>query len=429
MANIDNYFHYTTFFLILPEYEPNILINMIKFEQALEIVLSHTLEVEKELIPLSDAMGRILSDNIFADRDMPPFNKSAVDGYACREEDLGEELRVMENIPAGYYSKLAITAGFCSKIMTGAKLPEGADTVIMVEDVIEKNDRVKYVTSDGEKTKNNICLKGEDLKEGDLVLEKGTLIKPEQIAILAAMGVTQVPASKPLRIGLLSTGDEIVEPETTPNMVQIRNSNGWQLRAQILKSGAIANYYGIIADNEQSLGDAIKKALYQNDILILTGGVSVGDFDFVPSIIRNLGLEIIFDKIAVQPGKPSTFAIKRSSGCYQKTEKVVFALPGNPVSCYIQFELLIKPFVFKSMGAGNPILWFEMASAQDYKRKHTKRKVLIPVKVGQEGRFTIVSYNGSAHIVALNKANAVAEIPEGVSDIKAGDKLRIFFLQ
>ena len=402
---------------------------MIKFEEALEIVLSHSLEVGKELIPLSGAMGRILSSPVYADRDMPPFNKSAVDGYACREEDLGKELIVVENIPAGYFPKSVITVGCCSKIMTGAKLPDGADTIIMVEDVIKKGDRIRYAISDGKKPKNNICLKGEDLKEEELVLEEGTLIKPEQIAISAAMGISQVPVSKQLRIGLLSTGNEIVEPEITPNEVQIRNSNGWQLRAQILRMGSIANYYGIVMDNEESLRSSIVKALSKNDILIITGGVSMGDFDFVPSILRSLELEILFDKIAVQPGKPSIFAIKRSL-CYpQKMEKVVFALPGNPVSCYIQFELLIKPFIFKSMGAANPSLWIEMSSAREYTRKRTERMALIPVKVGPDGRFSIVDYNGSAHIVALNQANAIAEIPIGVSHIKAGDKLKVFLLQ
>jgi len=414
---------------------------MIKFEQALEITLSNSLEASQEIVPLSEAMGRILSINVPADRDMPPFNKSAVDGYACRESDLGKELMIGENIPAGYQPKFTITDGFCSKIMTGAKLPEGADTIIMVEDIIKRGDKIRYAIAEGKKPKNNICFKGEDLKSGDLVLEKGTLINPEQIAILASMGISQVNVSKQLRIGLLSTGDEIVEPEITPDEVQIRNSNGWQLRAQIIRCGVKVNYYGIVGDSQKSLQNTISKAISQNDILIITGGVSMGDFDFVPTILNDLGLEILFDKIAVQPGKPSTFAVKHSKISFLETltsqknaelhkpEKVVFALPGNPVSCYVQFELLVKPFIFRSMGAQNPTFWFEMSSDQEYSRKQTERKAFIPVKVKSDGTFSIVTYNGSAHIVALNKANAIAEIPEGVANVKVGDKLRLFLLQ
>ncbi len=410
---------------------------MIKFEKAIEIVLSHTLETDQMLIPLAGSMDHFLASNIYADRDMPPFNKSAVDGYACRGEDIEKGLRVIENIPAGYSPKFKITEGCCSKIMTGAKLPDGADTVIMVEEVakviegVEVADAggfIRYANADGNKLKNNICLKGEDIKAGELVLEAGKFVKPQHIAILAAMGISNVPVFKPLNIGLLSTGDEIVEPDVVPEEVQIRNSNGWQLRAQVMRSGAVANYYGIVPDNEKSIKDAIEKALVDNDILVLTGGVSMGDFDFVPSIISGLGFEILFDKVAVQPGKPSTFAIKKTPGS-NKTEKVIFALPGNPVSSFIQFELLIRPFIFKSLGASDPVLWFEMASAQDYKRKHTERKALIPVIASPDGRFTIINYNGSAHILALAKANAIAEIPEGISFIGIGDKLRVFLLQ
>lgn len=415
---------------------------MIKFEQALEIVLSNSLEIEKELVPLSDALGRILSSSVYSDRDMPPFNKSAVDGYACKESDLGKELVVAENIPAGYNPKVSITSGICSKIMTGAKVPEGADTIIMVEDtvimvkdtiimvkdIVKCGDKIKYTPTDGKKPRNNICLKGEDLKAGDLIIGTGTQIKPEQIAILAAVGISEVPVSKILRIGLLSTGDEIVEPEIAPDEVQIRNSNSWQLRAQILRCGSFVNYYGIVSDNEKMLRNTISKALSENDILILTGGVSMGDFDFVPAVLKDLGLEILFDKIAVQPGKPSTFAVKRSASEPQKTEKVVFALPGNPVSCYVQLELLVKPFIFKSMGAPNPVFWFEMPSADEFKRNNIERKAFIPVKIGSDGRFNFIKYNGSAHIVALNQANAIAEIPIGLSHINSGDKLRIFLL-
>ena len=396
---------------------------MITFNNAAEIVLSNSLKSEGEFIPLSEALGRVLAQPVYADRDMPPFDKSAVDGYACKAADIVGELRLLENIAAGFKPVKTVTAGCCSKIMTGAMLPEGADTIIMVEECEDSGTSVRF---NGKSLKSNICYKGEDIREGDKVLETGTFIKPEQIAILASFGVTNAFVAKHKKIGILSTGDEIIEPDAIPTLVQIRNSNGWQLRAQALRAGAIVNYYGIASDSESSLREKLEKALNENDIVILSGGVSMGDFDFVPAVLDEFGLKTLFNKVAVQPGKPSTFAVKYSQDGSAK--KVVFALPGNPVSCFVQFELLIKPFLFKSMGGVAPGLKADLPFKSDYSRKHTERLALIPVRIDSDGSFSPVKYNGSAHITALNGANGIAEIPLGAGSFAAGEKVKVYIL-
>ncbi len=396
---------------------------MITFNSAIEIVLSNSLKYEGEFIPLSEALGRVLAQPVYADRDMPPFDKSAVDGYACKAADIVGDLKVLENIAAGFKPSKVVTSGCCSKIMTGAMLPEGADTVIMVEECEDNGATVKF---NGKSLKSNICYKGEDIHEGDKVLESGVIIKPEQIAILASFGVSNVFVAKQKMIGILSTGDEIVEPDIIPTLVQIRNSNGWQLRAQSIRAGAIVNYYGIASDTEISLIEKLEKAIKDNDIVILSGGVSMGDFDFVPAALDKLGLKTLFNKVAVQPGKPSTFAVKYSQSGI--TEKVVFALPGNPVSCFVQFELLIKPFLYKSMGGVAPGIKTDLPFKSDYSRKHPERLALIPVKIDSDGSFSPVKYNGSAHITALNGANGIAEIPIGVANIAAGERVKVYIL-
>jgi molybdopterin molybdotransferase len=293
----------------------------------------------------------------------------------------------------------------------------------MVEECEDSGTTVRF---NGKSLKSNICYKGEDIREGDKVLETGTFIKPEQIAILASFGVTNAFVAKHKKIGILSTGDEIIEPDAIPTLVQIRNSNGWQLRAQALRAGAIVNYYGIASDSESSLREKLEKALNENDIVILSGGVSMGDFDFVPAVLDEFGLKTLFNKVAVQPGKPSTFAVKYSQDGSAK--KVVFALPGNPVSCFVQFELLIKPFLFKSMGGVAPGLKADLPFKSDYSRKHTERLALIPVRIDSDGSFSPVKYNGSAHITALNGANGIAEIPLGAGSFAAGEKVKVYIL-
>ena len=253
---------------------------MISFEEAYRIVMNHVAVFPSERVNILDSLGRILAEDIFSDIDMPPFNKSAVDGFACRKTDLGHDLEVIETIPAGKTPEFIVSKGKCSRIMTGAMLPEGSDFVIMVEDTQIMDNGMMHSTK--KQTVRNICYQGEDIKAGDKILSKGTLIKPQHIAVLAAAGAVNPKVSKQVHVGILSTGDELVEPEHLPSPSKIRNTNAYQLIAQVSAAGATPQYGGIAADTEISLSAMLSDSLDQNDIVLLTGGVSMGDFGFVP---------------------------------------------------------------------------------------------------------------------------------------------------
>ncbi len=215
---------------------------MIKFEEAMEIAGRHKINPGTESIGFMDSLGRILAEDIISDMDMPPFDKTAVDGYACRRADLNKDLVINEVIAAGSLALSPVKEGECAKIMTGAAVPDGADYVFMVEYAEEKDGRVKFTGKEG---KDNIAIKGEDIKQGDIVLKGGRTIKPQDIAVMATVGAVEVTVSCKLKVGIISTGDELVEPENVPAKGQIRNSNAYQLVAQTIRSGADALYFGI----------------------------------------------------------------------------------------------------------------------------------------------------------------------------------------
>ncbi|MBN2236017.1 MAG: molybdopterin molybdotransferase MoeA, partial [Bacteroidales bacterium] len=207
---------------------------MITQEEAIAITEKASITLGTEYIPFQNSLGRILAENVYSDMDMPPFNKSAVDGYACRKQDLANDLELLEIIPAGVAPSKWIGENQCSQIMTGAAVPEGADTIIMVEHTEKRNGKIRFLQ---EKTSSNICAIAEDLKEGDLVLSKGTLIKAQQIPVLASVGKTFIRVYRLAKVAVISTGDELVEPQEKPAISQIRNSNAAQLLAQLKQIG------------------------------------------------------------------------------------------------------------------------------------------------------------------------------------------------
>lgn len=384
---------------------------MISLDYAINIAFAKARILNSETTELSHATGRILAQHVFADADMPPFNKSAMDGYACRYEDLDFVLSIVEIIPAGYPPIKKIGIGECSKIMTGAQVPEGADTVFMVE--YAKENGIGKVRFTGEKTNSNICLKGEDLKKGDLVVSSGTMLKPQHIAMLASVGCVNPLVYKRPQVGIISTGSELVIPEEVPAPSQIRNSNGPQLFAQASSIGFPVNYYGIVPDDEQLTKEIIQKSVAENEVTILSGGVSVGDFDFVPQIIRELGFEIHFSKINIKPGQHTTFASKKC--------KYIIGLPGNPVSSFIQFEVFAKPFLLKLMNYEQPEYRLPLAISHDFSRKKTDREECLPVQITDKNEVQLVNYHGSAHIHAYHQAFGFITIPAGKTEIKKGE--------
>jgi molybdopterin molybdotransferase len=391
---------------------------MITFEQAYNIVTSDLPINPVGKINIDKALHHILAQDIASDMDMPPFHKAAVDGFACRRADLDQPLRLLETIPAGQPPTKTITTGFCSKIMTGAPVPDGADCVVMVEQT-RIQDRDTVVITDTN-TKDNIALKAEDIKQGEIVLQRGTLIQPQHIAVLATVGAVQFDVYQKVSLAVLSTGDELVEPHQSPPLGKIRNSNALQLLMQAQRIGLNPQYGGIVPDCEQTTRDMLGKVIEQNQVVILSGGVSMGDFDYVPKILQQLGLNILFKSIAIQPGKPTVFA--------RSEHKLVFALPGNPISAFNLFELLAKPALFKIMGHDFHHPTIRLPMDTDYHRRSHARYGFIPAQITPCGTVKPIPYHGSAHINALVQANVLFAVPSGIKTLAQGELVNVLLI-
>jgi len=383
---------------------------LLEYDVALKIMQESATTLGTEKICFTKSLNRVLAENIYSDINMPPFDKSAMDGYACRNEDLSNELEVIEIIGAGHEPTKVIGKNQCSKIMTGAKVPEGADTVIVIEAVQELSEnKIKYRAKT---SKSNICYLAEDVKVGDKLIDEGTKVEAKHIAVLASVGKTEVEVYTLPKIAVISTGDELVEPIRKPGASQIRNSNGYQLLAQVQELGIEAKYIGIAKDNMESTTDLISEALTFADLIIVSGAVSVGDFDFVPNVLADKGFEFLFHGVATKPGKRTLFG---TNG-----KQWAIGVPGNPVSSFIQFQMLIKPFINKLMGFHQNFDDLKLELGEDFKRKNSKRLSFEPVIISGN-KIKRAKYNGSANITALVDANAVMLVPQGVNEIKKGE--------
>lgn len=388
---------------------------MILFEEALEIVKESAKIKDTEKIGFMDSLNRVLAEDVKSDMQMPPFDKSAVDGYACRRADMLNILEIIEIIPAGKAPQKTVGKNQCSKIMTGAPVPEGADVVLMVEDTEDISENcIKYQKDN---VKDNVCYLGEDVKKGEVLLPKGTLIKPQHIAVLATTGCVEPLVYQKVKVGVISTGDELVEPDITPAVSQIRNSNAYQLLSQAEFMGVEAHYIGIALDTEESTHEMLLKAFKDNDVILLSGGVSMGDFDHVPKVLKELGVKIKFKSVAVQPGRPTVFGVRE--------KQLIFGLPGNPVSSFVQFELMVKPLVYQLMGYNFQSLKMILPMGVEYKRKKSLRLSWMPVKINESGEVIPLNYHGSAHINALTLADGLISIPIGKTKLEKGELVEV----
>lgn len=383
---------------------------MISFEEAYGIVMSCVRQTGSECVDITHALHRILAEDVKADTDMPPFNKSAMDGYACRRQDLRNELTVVETVQAGRTPKKSIGRNECAEIMTGAMVPEGADCVVMVE--FTEQPTVNTIRFTGKETSNNICCKGEDIRQGDIVLHRGERIMGQHVALLATVGCVKPCVAHRPKVGIIATGDELVEPGAKPGNSQIRNSNSYQLCAQVASAGGMPEYYGIARDTGESIDSMVRTAAAENDVMIISGGVSVGKLDLVPGILRKNEFELLFEKIAIKPGMPTVFGRSDKMFC--------FGLPGNPVSTFVLFELLVKPFLYKMMGHDFRPFSVPMRLEKTISRKKTKRAAWIPVATDDTGGVVPVEYHGSAHIRALCDTDGLICVPAGVGEIAEG---------
>lgn len=387
---------------------------MIPFEEAYDRAMASARTLGVERVALADVRGRVLAEPVRADMDMPPFDKSMVDGFACRRADLEDALRVVTTVAAGYAPERAVSAGECAKIMTGAQVPEGADCVFMVEHSETLDGGQVRCTRDD--TNTNIAPRGKDVRTGDGLLEPGHRILAQDVGTLAAMGYAEVDVFRRPRVGVIATGDELVEPSGKPSAVQIRNSNGHQVFAQASAMGVEVRYGGIARDNETDLNAKLGALLADCDVVLFSGGVSMGEFDLVPKALAAHGIDIVFDRVAMQPGKPTTFA--------KSDTHFVFGLPGNPAATFVVFELLAKPFLYRMMGHEYHPPMLRIPLAEDFNRASGGRKAWVPVRLSEDGVHRL-AYHGSAHITALSHADGLAPFPEGATDLPAGTLVEV----
>uniref|UniRef100_A0A831U040 Molybdopterin molybdenumtransferase n=1 Tax=Geobacter metallireducens TaxID=28232 RepID=A0A831U040_GEOME len=313
---------------------------MVTITEAQKIILNYAMPLPAVETPLVDCLGRIAAQDQIAPWDVPPADNSAMDGFAFSHALLtGNVLKVTGILPAGESRDIPVPAGEAVRIMTGAPLPPGCDTVVPLEDVTEEGETIRLAAP--VKAGSHVRRRGEDIRAGEVVIPAGSLLRPQEIGMLAAMGKMAVPVFRAARVAILSTGDELLEPGMPPAPGKIINSNSYSLAAQVLDAGAEPVMLGIAPDERSATLEKIRLGL-QADFLVTTGGVSVGDRDYVKDAIEELGGEILFWKVNMKPGKPVAFAVVGG--------KPVFALPGNPVAAMVAFEQFVRPALLKAMG-------------------------------------------------------------------------------
>ncbi len=388
---------------------------MSKFEDIRRSIDTLEMIYPVQEIDLSESLGYVLRQDILAETHMPPFDKSAVDGYACRKEDLEQELEVLEVLPAGKVPGQQIGEKQCSKIMTGGVIPEGADCVFMVEDAeMIGTDRVKCLNP---QTKLNVCYLGEDYQPGDVLVKKGAILSAGHLAVIAGTGQTRIQVAKMPSVGVLVTGSELVPYDETPEAGKIRDTNSIQLISLLKQMNLQHVFYGIIRDNYEEMSKHFQQAISENEIVIFTGGAAVGDFDLVPEIIKNEGFKVLWNRTGLKPGNPMSCAVKGNT--------YVFGLSGNPVSSFVQFKYLTMPVIYRLLGADYAPFRIKARMKSAYVRKNADRQGVVPARINQDGEIEAVPFHGSAHINAIPEANALLEIPAGKTNIEKGEVIYV----
>ncbi len=400
---------------------------MISVEEALKTILVNFRPLGLEKINILEARGRVIGEDVFAPRNIPSANNSARDGYALRCADIKDasrekpvKLKIIEDIPAGTLAVKKIKKGEAARIMTGAVLPEGADSVVHQEDTMKEGKTVIVYTS-AEKSEN-IRFAGEDVRTGDLVVKKGSALRPADIGMLAALGRAFVSVYQKPRVAIMSTGDELVDIEIEPPPGKIVNSNSFSLAAQVMECGAIPIMLGIVKDKKTDLREAFKTALHA-DLMISSGGVSVGDFDFVKNVMGEIGNAMHFWRVAMRPGKPLAF------GAIEGVP--LFGLPGNPVSSMVSFEQFVRPSLLKMQGHKKIFRQTIQAVCNDEFQKNPGFRHFIRAVVKKEkDRYVAITTGdqGSGILKSMVAANGLIVIGEEETRIKKGSEVTVQLL-
>ncbi|RLC75206.1 MAG: molybdopterin molybdenumtransferase MoeA [Chloroflexi bacterium] len=404
---------------------------VLSVEEAREHILAAVRVLEPERVSLLEAGGRVLVEEVAADRDIPPLANSAMDGYAVRGADVAQPpalLRVVGEVAAGHVSDVVIGPGDALRIMTGAPLPAGADTVVRFEDTRQDGDWVEVLNP--YLTGKNARAAGEDVRAGQVVLEPGKVLRPQEIGMLAAVGRTEAAVVRRPRVAIMATGDEVVSPDQSPCPGQIRDANSYIVAAQARRYGGLPLLLGVVRDEEALVREGMREALAQKaDLIITSGGVSVGDFDLVKQALAADG-EMHFWSLNMKPGRPLAFGVIGPSTSSGRSVPLL-GLPGNPVAAMISTELFARPAILKMQGFADwprPTVRARLREPIVRKdgRRHYLRVRLVDTDAGYEA--TLTGDQGSGILQSLVQADGLAVIPEEVHRLPAGTYVTVILL-
>jgi molybdopterin molybdotransferase len=395
---------------------------MLSFEDAREAILKNITSLDAEEVELLDSLGRIMAEDTVAQFSLPPFDNSAMDGYAVRIEDCrdGALLPIQDFIPAGGVLTAPLTSGKTIKVMTGAPVPHGCNAIIPIEDTVEKNHAIRIQSA--VKANQHIRHAGEDVKENDLVFIAGTPIRIAEVNMLASLGKRRVKVYHKPVIAILATGDELVDPGQPLTEGKLYNSNSYMLAAAVREAGATPLILGIARDNHENMRSKIGEGL-KADALITAAGVSVGDRDFVRETLEELGVKQIFWKISIKPGKATAFGMHGA--------KPVFSLPGNPVSAMITFAELVRPALLKMMGHRHVIQPLLSATLREDVRKKAGKIFFARMHletVGGKLYARSAGHQDTGFQRTICMANGIAMLPAERSNFQAGEDILVHFL-
>ncbi|MFB4162516.1 gephyrin-like molybdotransferase Glp [Alteribacillus sp. JSM 102045] len=400
--------------------------------EAVEQVMNHTQNQKKEWVALEKAHGRYLAEDLKADHDVPSFDRSPYDGFAIIASDTTEAnqetpvvLEVIGKIGAGSVFENEVRSGQAVRIMTGAQIPDSCNAVVMLELVKEKQENgrnyieIKRPFNEGD----NISFQGEDTKAGTSLIEQGNFITPGISALLATFGYHEVPVAKKPVIGVIATGSELLEVHEPLEPGKIRNSNAYMMMAQIEKAGAEAKYFGKFSDDFDDCLRAVQDALSEVDLLITTGGVSVGDYDYVPAILEELGASVLFNKVGMRPGSVTTVAAL--------DHKLIYGLSGNPSACYVGFELFVRPIIRHSLFTNKPHLRKSKAVlGADFPKPNPFTRFVRAKLYDEDGQYQAVpaGLDKSGSVTSLAEASAFIVLPGGTRGYEKGMAVDILML-
>lgn len=396
----------------------------VQVAEAQDIVLSATAHLGAEKVPLLDALHRVSAEAVSASRDIPLGDNSAMDGYAVRHADVAGAstrqptvLDVLETLPAGKTPRHPITPGTAIKIMTGAPLPTGADTVVQIEHTNADDARVAIY--EAPPVTSNLRRQGEDIRAGECVLRRHTPLRPAELGVLASVGLAQVWVYQRPRVAILATGDEIADPGDPDNRDRVLNSNSYTLAGQVAEAGGVPVLLGVAPDRRDVIRERLASGL-RADVLITSGGVSVGQFDYVRECLNGLELEVRFHTVAMRPGSPITFGLVR--------HVPVFSLPGNPVASMVTFELFVRPALLKMTGHQDVFRPRIEAVLQDGVAKRRGVRTFLRGVLSQDATPPTVATTGpqgSGILRSMSLANCLIDIPEAAERLSPGDAVAV----